>query len=210
MINILLVDDHAIVRRGLKQVIAAEPDFQIVGEASAVPEALDLVRTRHWDAVILDIGLPGRSGLEALSDIKKEHPRLPVLILSMHAEEQFAVRALRAGASGYLSKACAPEELITALRKVLRGEKYVSPEVAEKLVFDLIATGDRPLHETLSDREYEVLRLIAAGKTVSEIATQMSLSVKTISTYRARMLKKMRIQTNAELTRYALENRLVE
>jgi DNA-binding NarL/FixJ family response regulator len=210
MIDILIVDDHAIVRQGLKQIMATEPDFLVAGEAGAVPEALDLVRKRRWDAVILDIGLPGRSGLEALSDIKKEHPRLPVLILSMYSDEQFAVRALRAGASGYLSKACAPEELVTALRKILRGEKYVSPGVAEKLVLDLTATGDRPLHETLSDREYEVLRLIASGKTVSEIAVRMSLSVKTISTYRARILKKMRMKTNAELTHYAVISRLVD
>ena len=209
MINILIADDHAIVRRGLKQIVAEEPDMTVAGEAKTAQQVLDLVRKQQWDVVILDITMPGRSGLEVLKELKQERPKLPVLMLSMHPEEQFAVRALKAGAAGYLTKESAPEELVTALRKVLRGGKYVSPALAEKLAFALATASDRPPHETLSDREYEVLRLIASGKTVSEIAEQLSLSVKTISTYRTRVLEKMNLKNNAELMQYAVTHRLV-
>lgn len=210
MIKILIADDHAIVREGLKQIVAEEPDLTVAGEARNAAEALELVRRQPWDVVILDITMPGRSGLEVLREMTRERPRLPVLVLSMHAEDQFAVRVLQAGAAGYITKASAPQELLAAIRKVASGGKYISPTLADKLATVIAAGSDRPPHESLSDREYEVLRGIAAGKTVSEIARQMSLSVKTISTYRARLLQKMRMKNNAELTRYAIVNRLIE
>lgn len=208
MIKILIADDHAIVRQGLKQIVAEEPDLIVAGEAQTAQQALDRVRQDDWDIVILDISLPGRSGLEALKEIKQERPNLPILMLSMYPEEQFAVRALKAGAAGYVTKESASEELIAAIRKVLKGGKYVSTTLAEKLVVDL-AAAERLPHETLSDREYEVLRLIASGKTASEIAKQLSLSVKTVSTYRARLLDKMKLKNNAELMQYAITHQLI-
>lgn len=210
MIKILIADDHAIVRQGLKQIIVEEPDLTVAGEAQTAQQVLDLVRQRDWDVVVLDISMPGRSGLEVLKELKQERPRLPVLVLSMHPEEQFAVRALKAGAAGYLTKESAPEELITAIRKVLGGGKYVNATQAEKLAFALAASSERSPHETLSDREYEVLRLIGSGRTVSEIAEQLSLSVKTISTYRARILDKMNLRNTAELMHYAISHRLLD
>ncbi|NCC51481.1 MAG: response regulator transcription factor [Spartobacteria bacterium] len=207
--KILIVDDHAVVRRGLIQMLCDEfPDLQYA-EADNGQAALDKVWAEPWDVVVLDVTLPGRSGLDILKDIKHHTPDTPVLILSMHPEDQFAVRALKAGAAGYMTKETAPEELINAVNKVMQGGKYVSPSLAEKLVNDL-DVGGRPLHDALSDREYEVLRLIASGKTISEIAGDLSLSVKTISTYRQRILQKMKLRTNAELTHYAFQHGLAE
>ena len=210
MIKILIADDHAVVRRGLKQILAEEPNMAVFGEACNAQEVLKNVREQNWDIVILDITMPDRSGLEVLKELKNIRPKLPVLILSIHPEEQYAVRVLKAGAAGYMTKESAPEELVKAIRKVLRGGKYISPSLAEKLAFDLETDSEKPLHETLSDREYQVMCMIASGKTVKEIAKKLYLSVKTISTHRARILGKMKMKTNAELTHYAIKNRLVD
>ena len=210
MIRILVADDHAIVREGLKQILADVSDMTVCDEAASGAETLAKIRKREYDVVLLDISMPGRSGLEILKDIKTEHPKQPVLILSMHAEEQYAVRALRAGASGYLTKASAPDELIGAIRKVSYGRKYVSASLAEKLAFALDIDTKNPPHETLSDREYQVMLMIASGKSVKEIAAELCLSVKTISTYRTRVMEKMNMKKNAELTLYAVRNRLMD
>lgn len=210
MTRILLVDDHAVVRDGIKRMFDEKPLTAFFGEADSPEKALKLAEEQEWDVVILDITLGDRSGLEVLRDLRKIRPRLPVLILSMHSEEQYARRAFRAGASGYVTKDCSREELVAAVHKVSNGSRYISSALAEKLVIDLERGTDGPPHETLSDREYEVLRLIASGKTVSEIAGILSLSDKTISTYRARILEKMGMKTNAELTHYAIQNKLVE
>jgi two-component system invasion response regulator UvrY len=210
MIKILIADDHPIVRRGLKQILAEEPDLAVAGEAQSSQEVLDLVRKRDWNVVVLDITMPGRGGLEILREIKKERPKLPVLILSMHPEDQYGVRALKAGAAGYMTKESAPEKLVQAIRKIMKGGKYVSPTLAEKLVLDLEKDTPEAPHETLSDREHQVMCMIASGKTVSEIAKDLFLSVKTISTYRSRILKKMKMKNNAELTHYAMKHRLVQ
>ena len=210
MIRILVVDDHAIVREGLKQILGEVDDMSVRDEAGNGHEALDKIRSGEFDVVLLDISMPGRSGLEVLKEIKAERPKLPVLILSMHAEEQYAVRALRAGASGYVTKASAPDELIGAIRKVSCGRKYVSSSLAEKLAFELDIDTRKPPHETLSDREYQVMLMLASGKAVKEIADELCLSVKTISTYRARVMEKMNMKKNAELTLYAIQNHLVD
>jgi len=210
MLKILIADDHLIVRKGLRQILSEESDIGEVGEAQDSQEVLELVRKRDWDIVILDIKMPGRGGIDALKELKQLHPKLPVLILSMHPEDQYAVRALKAGASGYMTKESAQEELVKAIRKILQGGKYVSPTLAEKLAFDLEGKIEKPLHETLSDREYQVMLLIASGKTVSEIAEELSLSVKTIDTYRTRILEKMKMKTNAELIRCAIKNKLID
>jgi len=209
MIRVLVADDHPVVRRGVKQILADEPDMAVRGEARTAQETLELARNGDWDVVVLDITMPDRSGLEILKELKQERPRLPVLVLSMHSEDQFAVRILKAGGAGYLTKEAAPEALAQAIRKVVGGGRYISPSFAESLAADL-AAEDRPPHATLSDREYQVLRLIGSGNTVSQIAAQLRLSVKTVSTYRIRVLEKMRMTTNAELTHYAIRNRLVE
>lgn len=209
MIRILVADDHAIVRRGLRQIVADESDMEVVGEAQTTQEILDLARQEEWDVIVLNISMPGRGGFEALKALKQTHSKRPVLVLSMYPEDQFAVRAFRAGAAGYMTKESAPEELVQAIRKVVRGGKYVSPSLAEKLAAELGEDAERPPHDALSEREYHVLCLLASGKTVTQIAAEMSLSVKTISTYRARLLEKMRMKTNAEVTRYAIEHRLV-
>lgn len=210
MIRVLIVDDHTILRRGLSQIISETDDLEVGGEADSGAQAIKLVRAQNFDVVLLDISMPDRNGLETLKQLKKEKPKLAVLMLSMHPEEHYAMRALKAGASGYLTKQSAPALLVTAIRKVASGRKYVSSELAEQLA-GTVGDGDgRPRHETLSDREYETLRLMASGKTVSEIATEMSLSVKTVSVYRARLLEKMQLKNNAELTYYALKHRLVE
>ena len=210
MLKILIADDHPIVRQGLKQILSEEPDMGTFGEAQNCQEVLELVRKQDWDIVVLDITMPGRGGLDVLKELKHEHPKLPVLMLSVHSEDQYAVRALKAHASGYLTKDSAPEELLNAIRKILRGGKYVSPPLAEKLAFDLETETEKPLHETLSDREYQVMLMIASGKTVSQIAVELSLSVKTIDTYRTRILEKMKMKTNAELMHYVIKNKLVE
>ena len=208
MISILIADDHAIVREGLKQIVASQADMTVAGEAHNAQGVIELVKNHDWDVVVLDLNMPGRGGLEILKELKQERPKLAVLILSAHAEEQYGVRVLKAGAAGFMNKETAPEELVNAIRKVVQGGKYVSQALAEKLAFQLEVGADRPTHETLSDREYQVLCLIASGKTVSEIGDELALSVKTISTYRARVLEKMNMKSNAELTRYALENNL--
>ncbi|HPJ97826.1 MAG TPA: response regulator transcription factor [Syntrophales bacterium] len=209
MIRILVVDDHAIVREGLKQILNDVEDMSVLAEAANGQEALDEIRRATFDVILMDISMPGRSGLEILKDIRGEHPKLPVLILSMHPEEQYAVRALRAGAAGYMNKAGAPDELIGAIRKVSAGRKYVSPSVAERLAFELGTDLEKLPHEQLSDREYQVMLMLASGRTVSEIADELCLSVKTISTYRARVMEKMNLKKNAELTLYAVEHHLL-
>jgi two-component system, NarL family, invasion response regulator UvrY len=210
VIRLLVADDHAIVRRGLHQIVAEAPGLEVAGEAATAEEVLARVEERSWDVVVLDLSLPGGNGLDLLAEVKRRRPDLPVLILTVHSEEQYAVRALRAGAAGYLTKESAPEQLVEAVRKVVRGGRYVSPAVAERLAFNLGRDPDRPPHEALSDREYQVLRRVASGKTVSEVAAELSLSVKTVSTYRARILEKMGMKSNAELTHYAIKNGLVD
>ena len=210
MKRVLIVDDHEVVREGLKRILDEKPGATFIGEASNAQEAIRLVHEQEWDVVILDLSLDGRSGLEVLRDLKQIRPRLPVLIVSMHAEEQYARRCLKAGAAGYITKDSPRAELAGAVQKVLEGGRYVSPALAEKLVVDLETGADVPPHQLLSGREFEVTRLIASGKTVSEIAELLSLSDKTISTYRARALEKMGMKTNAELTRYAIQNGLVD
>jgi len=209
MIRILIADDHPIVRRGLRQILADEPDLTVPGEAQNGQEVLQLLHL-EWDVLVLDINMPGRSGLDVLHEVKERCPNLPVLIMSIHSEEQFGVRALKAGASGYLTKESAPEELVKAIRKVNGGGKYVSPALGEQLAAALQSGADRMPHDALSNRESEILCLIASGKTVTEIAEHLILSVKTVSTYRARILEKMKLHTNAELMLYAMQNRLVE
>ncbi|MCK4556918.1 MAG: response regulator transcription factor [Candidatus Aminicenantes bacterium] len=210
MIKILIADDHPIVRKGLKEIIEETPGMKVVDEASNGQEVLEKVFKKDINVVLLDISMPGRSGLDILRDMKRQKPKLVVLVLSMHPEEQYAVQALKEGASGYLTKKSAPDELLTALRKVSSGGKYVSSSLAEKLAYALEKDGEKPPHETLSVREYEVMRMIASGKTVTEIARELFLSPKTISTYRARILEKMRMKNNAQLVRYAIKNRLVD
>ena len=209
-LRILVVDDHPIVRQGLKQTLAEAADIGEIGEAATGPQALELVRQRELDAVVLDIGLPGRGGLDILKDIKHERPRLPVLILSMHPEDQYAIRALRAGAAGYLTKEAATEKLLEAIRKITTGGRFISQDLAERLAAELTANAGGPPHASLSDREFEVLCLIGSGLAVGDIADRMSLSVKTVSTYRARILEKMRMKNNAELMQYVLTNRLID
>jgi DNA-binding NarL/FixJ family response regulator len=207
--KILLADDHAVVRRGLKQILTDAFKDATYGEARNAQEALELVWKQNWDVVVLDITMPGRSGLDVLREIKKSKPRLPVLVLSMHPENQFAVRVLKSGAAGYMTKESAPDELVGAVRKVLAGGRYVSNSLAENLAASLSVNQKAP-QEKLSDREFQVLRLIASGKMVMDIARELSLSVKTISTYRSRILEKMGMKNNAELMHYAIQHRLVE
>jgi DNA-binding NarL/FixJ family response regulator len=198
------------MRRGLKLILEEEFPNMVFGEASNGQQALDLAWKQDWDIVVLDITMPGRNGLDVLKELKQIRPHIPVLVLSMHSEDQFAVRVLKAGASGYMTKENVPEELVKAIKKVLVGGKYVSAALAEKLAFRLETNYEQPLHEKLSDREYQVLCLIASGKTVKQIAAELSLSIKTISTYRSRILEKLNMKTNAELTHYALRLKLVE
>lgn len=210
MIKVLIADDHAVVRSGLKQILAETKDIVVAGEATNGREALEKVRAQSWDVLVLDITMPGRSGLDILKDIRQTHSDLPVLVLSMHAEEQFATRMLRAGASGYLNKESAPDELVKAIRKVHAGGKYVSATQAERMVSELTGDPNKAPHELLSDREYEILCRIASGKTPTEIAKELTLSVKTVSTYRSRIMEKMHLTTNAQLTHYAIKRGLVE
>jgi two-component system, NarL family, invasion response regulator UvrY len=209
MLRILLADDHAVVRQGVKQILAEAFTQASFNEAQNAHELLQLVNAEHWDIVVLDLAMPGGNGLESLKQIKHDHPQLPVLILSMFPEDQYAVRTIIAGAAGYLNKESAPEELVLAIRKILQGGKYISAEVADELVLHARQDDDQPIHKHLSDREYQVLCMIASGKEVKEISAELSLSSKTISTYRTRLLEKMNMQTNAELTHYAIENNLV-
>jgi DNA-binding NarL/FixJ family response regulator len=209
VIKVLVADDHAIVRRGLRQILAETQDILVGGEAATAQQVLQLVREQRWTVVILDIGLPGGSGLELLGEIRKERPDLPVLVLTVHPEDQYGVRAIRAGAAGFLTKESAPEKLIEAVRKVAGGGRYVSAELAETLASVVAGESRGTPHERLSDREFEILKMMASGKTVSEVARELSLSVKTVSTHRTRILKKMGMRTNAELTTYAVRNGLV-
>lgn len=209
-VRILIVDDHFVVRQGLKQILAATYEGAVFGEASCAQEALDLAWKSPWDAVLLDVSMPGRGGLELLKDLRQSSPKLPVIVVSMHPEEQFALRVLKLGASAYIRKDSAGQELIKAVQSALAGSKYITPSIAQRLAVNLERDGDGPSHETLSDREYQVMCLLASGKTVKEIANELSLSVKTISTYRSRILEKMSIQNNAQLMRYAVRNGLVD
>jgi two-component system, NarL family, invasion response regulator UvrY len=210
VIRVLIADDHAIVRRGVRQILEETSDIEVVGEAASASELWPKMREGRFDAVVLDVNLPGRSGLELLGDIKRERPELPVLILTVHSEEQYAVRALKAGAAGFLTKESAPEKLVDAVRRIAEGRRFITPEVAEKLASSVARGETGPLHESLSDREFQILKMIASGKTVSQIGRELALSVKTISTHRTRILKKMNLKTNSELTHYAIRNGLVE
>jgi two-component system invasion response regulator UvrY len=209
MIRVLIVDDHAIVRRGLRSLLADAFQDTACGEASNAEEALQQLRRKQWDIALLDITLPGRGGLDLLKELKEARPKLPVLVLSVHPEDQFAVRAFKAGAEGYMTKESAPEELVQAIHKILAGGQYVSASLAERLALSVRKDFTRTPHETLSDREHEVMCHIASGKTVTEIARELSLSAKTISTYRARILEKLGVKNSAEITRYAIRNGLV-
>lgn len=208
--KVLIADDHPVVRHGLKQILSADPDFVVVGEAKNGNEALELARKLDWDVAILDYSMPGRSGLELLNEIKREFPQRPVLVLSMHPEELHARRVLKAGGAGYMNKESAGEELTAALRKVMRGGKYVSASLAEKLAVELTPDAQKPPHETLSDREYRVMWLLASGKPINQIAKEMFLSPSTVSTYRIRILRKLGLASNAELVHYAVKHQLVE
>jgi DNA-binding NarL/FixJ family response regulator len=209
MKRILIVDDHAVVREGVKKILDEMPGMSASGEASTPAEALRLIRDEEWSAVVLDLSLGARSGLETLKELKQLRPKLPVLIFSMHSEEQYARRAFKAGAAGYVTKDSPQAEIAKAINKIIGGGRYVSQNLAERLIFDLERGTDRPPHEMLSDREFEVMCLIASGKTVGEIANLLSLSDKTISTYRSRILEKTGMKTNAELTHYAIQNKII-
>jgi len=212
MINILLADDHPYLRRGLNQILTDEFPGAVIGEASNVAELLEQAEKHRWDVVVLDLTMPGRGGLEGLHELKRLLPSLPVLVLSVHPEDQFAVRVLRAGGAGYLTKESAPQELVQAIKAIWRGGKYITPRVAELLASHVHGHGnqDQPLHSALSDREDQVFRLIASGRTMTEISGQLSLSIKTISTYRTRILEKLNLKTNADMARYAIQHQLID
>jgi two-component system invasion response regulator UvrY len=207
--KILIADDHAVVRKGIAQIISETANMIVAGEAANGYEVNEKVENEEFDAILLDIALPGKNGIETLKEIKRKKPKLPVLILSMYPEDQYAVRAIKAGASGYLTKESAPEELIEALKKVLRGGKYISPAFTEQLFSEISSNHKGPLHTKLSDRELEVLCLLARGKPIKQIANDLNLSAKTISTYRTRIMQKMAMKNNAEIIRYAFENGLI-
>ena len=209
MLKILIADDHAIVRKGLKQILSNNADMTVAGEAASGAQALEMIRNEDWDVVLLDISMPDGNGLDTLKQVKKEKPDLPILMLSIYPEDQYAIRTIKAGVSGYLTKDSAPEELVEAIRKVARGGKYISASLSEKLAEYLENKSERALHENLSDREYQVMVMIAAGKTVSQIAEEMCLSAKTISTNRSRALAKMGMDNNSQFTHYAVKQGLV-
>lgn len=209
MISVLIVDDHAVVRRGLVQILSETDDISVGGEAAAASEVMPLVRSREWSVVLLDLNIGTANGLDVLAQIRRERPRLPVIILTVYSEEQYALRALKGGASGFLTKQAAPEQLIAAVRHVAAGGRWISPQLAERLATHVAGGSVGAPHEALSNRELEVLRLIGSGLTVSQIAARLHLSVKTISTHRTRLLAKMGMRTNAELTHYAVTARLV-
>jgi DNA-binding NarL/FixJ family response regulator len=210
MIRVFIADDHALIREGFKKILSHENDISILGEAGNAAETIRFIEKNKCDVLILDINLPDKSGLDIIKEIKNLKPSVNILILSMHPEDRFAIRALKAGASGYLSKETAADELVKAIRKVQGKGKYISGSLAEKLAFDLQSKSDKPVHELLSDREFQVMRLIASGKTMSEIADHLSLAVTTISTYRARILDKLNLSSNAELIYYAISNNLLD
>lgn len=209
MIRVLIADDHTVVRRGLRQILLEGFPTAVIEEVPDAEELVKRVMHTEWDVIISDLSMPGRSGLDALQQIKQSHPKLPVLILSIHPEEHYALRVLKAGASGYLSKDSAPDELVTAVKKVLLGKKYITDSIAEKLASVLDKDSNKSPHEILSDREFSVLKLLAAGKSVSEIAESLFLSVTTVSTYRSRIMQKMDMKSNADLTLYAVEHKLL-
>lgn len=210
MTDVIIVDDHALIREGVKKTLSDEPEMRLVGEANNIAELFKLLGQVHADIILLDITMPGESGLDALKELRQTHPHLPVLILSFHPEERFAVRALKAGAAGYITKESATEELVQAVRRVAGGGRYVSTALAERLAAELADKSDKLPHETLSDREFQVMRLFAQGKKSSEIAEQLSVSVNTVNTYRTRLLQKMKMQSDVELSRYAVEHGLIE
>jgi len=210
MIKILIADDHAIVREGLKQILADVPDMEVCAEAASGDEALKMIRADGWDVMLLDIAMPGKSVLELTRIAKQQNPHLPILILSMYPEEQYAIRMLQTGADGYLTKESAPDQLVAAIRKVAGGGKYISAAMAEKLIEELKPARKKPLHALLSDREFQVFQAIACGKRVTEIANDMALSVKTISTFRTRLMSKMNMNTTAEIIRYAMKHHLLD
>lgn len=207
--KILIADDHAVVRRGLREIFASELDMVVVGEATNGLEALNLVSKLDWDVAILDYSMPGLSGVELIKEIKRQHPSRPVLVLSVLPEEVHATQVFKAGGAGYINKESASEELIGAARKVMNGGKYVSQKFAEKLASELASNSEKPLHESLSDREYRVMWLLASGKQINQIASEMFLSPSTISTYRARILKKLKLTDNAALVRYVIQHQLI-
>jgi two-component system invasion response regulator UvrY len=209
-LRVLIADDHAIVREGLKQILADTGDIVVAGDAGNGADAIKLARASDFDVLLLDISMPDRNGIDILKQVRQEFPRMAVLMLSMHREDQYAIRSLKAGAAGYLNKQSAPDELVTAIRTVSQGRKYISPALAQQLANQIGDDREVPPHETLSDREYQTLMMIASGKTVSEIAADLVLSVKTISMYRSRLLQKMKLRHNAELTHYAIKNNLVQ
>ena len=208
-IRVLIADDHPVVRRGLRQLLEEAGDIVVGGEAGSAAETLDQVRRNRWDVLVLDLDLPDRSGLEVLRDVKLAQENLPILFLTVASEDQFAIRALRAGAAGYMTKKTAPEELVEAIRKVVKGGRYVTAAVAERIALHLDKDVETPVHESLSDREYEVFQMLASGRTATQVAEALHLSVKTVSTYRSRVLEKMGLRTNAELTVYAVRNGIV-
>jgi DNA-binding NarL/FixJ family response regulator len=210
MFRVLIADDHPIVRRGLKQILEDAGNIRSIDEAESGQEVLDKITKANFDVVLLDISMPGMSGLECLETAKKLKPSLPILILSMYPEEEYAIRALKAGASGYLTKKSAPEELTTAIRKISRGERYISPSLADLLAVSVVDDLEKPLHELLSNREMQVLRMIVTGKSIKEIAGEMSRSPKTVSTFRSRILQKLKMKSNAQLIQYAMKNRLID
>jgi two-component system invasion response regulator UvrY len=210
MIGVFIADDHPVVRQGIRQIVASTDDIRVVDEATTGHEALERLAANTCDLVLLDLSLPDIDGLDLLKQLKRERPRRPILILTMHSEDQFALRALKAGASGYLTKESAPGELVDAVRKVVAGGRYISQRLAETLAAHLGPDAEKPAHERLSDREYQVLRLIAAGRSTRDISAQLALSMKTISTYRARLLDKMGMKTSAELTAYAVRYHLAD
>ncbi|MGC2061410.1 MAG: response regulator transcription factor [Thermodesulfovibrionales bacterium] len=210
MLRVLIADDHPIVRKGIRQILEETRNVQSIDEAETGQEVLDKVKKGRFDIVLLDISMPGMNGIDTLEELKKLKPSLPVLILSMYPEEEYAVRALKAGASGYLTKKSAPDELATALRKIYKGERYISPILADLLASNLLDELEKPLHESLSNREFQVMRMIVAGKALKEIAGEMSLSPKTVSTFRSRILQKLNMTSNAELIQYAVKNQLGE
>lgn len=208
--KIIIADDHAIVREGLKQILSDSLHITSIDDVSDGIELLNKIQKNDYDIIILDISMPGKSGIETLRDIKSIKPNIPVLMLSIHPEEQYAIRVLKAGASGFISKDSAPDELIAAVEKIIGGHKYITPTLAEKLASEISPAKDKPAHEYLSNREFEVFKMIAAGNTITEIANSFNLSVKTISTYRARIYEKMNLSSRAELTQYAIQNKLIE
>ncbi len=210
MIKILIADDHAIVREGLKQIVAEESDMKVTGEAANASELFELLDKDSWEIVVLDINMPGKSGLEALKEMKTRNIKVPVLILSMFSEDQYGLRAIKAGAAGYLKKVSAPTELVSAIRKIVGGGKYISPTLAEKLADSVDVNNKKALHQNLSDREYQIMCFISLGKSAEEIAEELAISIHTVYSYRNRILEKMHLKSNVELTQYAIQNKLIE